>query len=49
MYTREIESFSDSILYNKLLVAPASDAVHVQQVIEAAYESTKKNLIIDIQ
>ena len=30
MYTREIESFSDSILNGKPLVVPASDAVHVQ-------------------
>ena len=32
MYTREIESFSDSILNNKPLVVPASDAVHVQRI-----------------
>ena len=49
MYTREIESFSDSILCDKPLTVPASDAVHVQQVIEAAYESTEKNIIIDIE
>ena len=39
MYTREIESFSDSILNNKPLVVPASDAVHVQKIMESAYRS----------
>ena len=39
MYTREIESFSDSILNGKPLVVPASDAVHVQKIMENAYRS----------
>jgi predicted dehydrogenase len=39
MYTREIESFSNSILYDKPLEVPASDAVHIQNVMEAAYQS----------
>lgn len=39
LYTREIESFSDSILNNKPLVSPAEDALHVQKIIEAAYRS----------
>ena len=39
MYTREIESFSDSILHNKPLEVPASDAVHVQHIMELAYRS----------
>lgn len=39
MYTREIESFSDSILHNKPLVVPAQDAVHVQRIMEKAYRS----------
>lgn len=49
MYTREIESFADSVLNNKPLVVPASDALHVQKVIAAAYESSKTNKIIDIK
>ena len=49
MYIREVESFADSILNNKPLVVPASDALHVQKVIAAAYESTEKNIIINIK
>lgn len=49
MYTREVESFSDSILNDKPLVVPASDALHIQKVISAAYESTEKNIIVDIK
>ncbi len=48
MYTRQIESFAHSILNDKPLVVPASDALHVQKVIAAAYESTEKNIIINI-
>ncbi len=39
MYTREIESFSDSILHGKPLEVPAADAVHVQRIMELAYRS----------
>ena len=39
MYTREIESFSNSILTGAPLEVPASDAVQVQRVMEAAYRS----------
>jgi len=48
MYTREIESFCDSLLNNKPLEVPASDAVHVQEIIEKAYLSTKENRIFEI-
>jgi predicted dehydrogenase len=48
MYTREIESFSDSILNDKPLEAPASDALHIQRVMEAAYESWEKKGIVEI-
>ena len=34
---------------HKPLVVPASDALHVQKVIAAAYESTEKNIIINIK
>lgn len=49
MYTREIESFAESVLEDKPLVVPASDAVHVQRVIEAAYRSTETNSILEIK
>ena len=48
MYTREIESFSDSILNNKPLVVPASDAVHVQRIMEKAYASGEELKILKI-
>lgn len=47
-YTREIESFSDSILNRKPLEVPASDAVYVQKVIEAAYQSNDEKRTIDL-
>ena len=48
MYTREIESFSDSILNDKPLVVPASDAVHVQRIMEKAYASGEELKIMKI-
>ncbi len=48
MYTREVESFADSVLNDKPLVVPASDALHVQKVIAAAYESTEKKIIVKL-
>jgi predicted dehydrogenase len=48
MYTREVESFADSVLNDKPLVVPASDALHVQKVIAAAYESTEKKTIVKL-
>ncbi|MEG2597456.1 MAG: Gfo/Idh/MocA family oxidoreductase, partial [Oscillospiraceae bacterium] len=48
MYTREIESFSNSILNDLPLEAPASDAVRVQRIMEAAYRSSRENIIIPI-
>ena len=48
MYTREIESFSDSILNGKPLVVPASDAVHVQRIMEKAYASGEELKIMKI-
>lgn len=47
-YTREIESFSDSILNHKPLEVPASDAVYVQKVIEAAYTSSEKGITVTL-
>lgn len=48
MYTREIESFSDSILNGKPLKVPASDAVHVQRIMELAYESTEQMKLFEV-
>ncbi len=39
LYAREIESFSNSLLTGAPLEVPASDAVYVQRVMEAAYAS----------
>lgn len=48
MYTREIESFSDSILEGKPLEVPASDAVRIQRVMELAYRSGEEGKIFDL-
>ena len=45
-YAREIASFSDSILNGTSLEVPASDAVQVQRVMEAAYRSNDTGMII---
>ena len=49
MYTKEIESFSDSILTGKPLECPATDAGYVQKIVEAAYESSEKQKFIDVK
>lgn len=49
MYTKEIESFSASILNGTELECPATDAVYVQRIVEAAYESSKTKKFIDIK
>jgi len=41
MYTKEIESFSDSILNGRKIEVPIEDALQVQRVVEAAYESAE--------
>ena len=48
MYTREIESFSDSILNDKLLEVPAEEAVYVQKVMEAAYKSSDTKQFVQL-
>ena len=48
LYTREIESFCDSVLHDKPLEVPASDAVHVQRIMEAAYRSRKEMRIFEV-
>lgn len=39
MYAKEIESFGDSILCGKKIEVPLEDALHIQKVVEAAYQS----------
>lgn len=48
MYTREIESFGNSILNNLPLEVPASDAVQVQRVMEAAYRANDEKTVITL-
>lgn len=47
-YTRELDSFSLSILEGTPLAVPAEDAVQVQRVIEAAYASNDTASIIQL-
>ena len=48
MYTREIESFGESVLNGTPLTVPAQDAVEVQRIMEAAYTSNDEKRIVDI-
>ena len=48
LYTRETESFALSILNGTPLTAPAEDALHIQRIMEAAYRSGEKKIIIDV-
>lgn len=48
MYTKEIESFGDSVLAGKPLDCPAGEAVYVQRVAEAAYESSRTGRMIEL-
>jgi len=48
MYTREIESFSASILEGKPVEVPLDDALQVQAVIEAAYEAARTERYIHL-
>lgn len=48
LYTKEIESFSRSILDGAPIECPAEDAVYAQKIIEAAYQSTVEKKFIDI-
>jgi len=44
MYTKEIESFSDSILTGTVVEVPAEDAVQVQEVIQSAYRTNETEM-----
>lgn len=48
-YAREIESFSCSILEGTPLEVPGEDAVCVQKIIEAAYQSSEENRIVELR
>lgn len=48
-YAREIESFSRSILEGTPLEVPGEDAVWVQKIIEAAYQSSEENRIVELR
>lgn len=48
MYTKEIEAFSRSILNGAAIDIPGEDALQVQKVVEAAYESNSTGKFIDI-
>ncbi len=48
MYTKEIESFSDSILYGKQVEVPAWQAVEVQRIVEAAYRSSESGVFMEL-
>lgn len=49
MYTREIESLSDSVRSGAPAEVPLSDAVWLQRVMEAAYESAETGRRVDLQ
>ena len=46
MYTREIESFSNSILTGAPVEVPAEEAVQVQRIMEAAYRSSDEGITV---
>ena len=49
LYTREIESFSHSILTGAPREVPARDAVRVQRIMESAYRSGEEGRILAIE
>ncbi len=48
MYTKEIESFSNSILTGAPVEVPMRDAMYVQRIVSAAYESTEKEIFVEV-
>lgn len=46
MYTKEIESFSNSILTGSSVEVPVEDALQVQKIVESAYESSASGRVI---
>lgn len=48
MYTKEIESFSESVLNGKTVEVPAEDALQVQKIVHAAYESSSNKCFVEL-
>jgi len=48
MYTKEIESFSDSILNGTPVQVPLTDAIHIQKVVTAAYKASDEGITVAI-
>lgn len=48
MYQREVASFSNSILTGAPLEVPASEAIQVQRVMEAAYRSNDEKCVVEL-
>jgi len=48
MYTREIASFSNSILTGLPVEVPGEDAVQIQRIIEAAYRSNDEKRVVEL-
>ena len=49
MYTKEIESFGESISSGAPIVVTAEDALQVQKVVEAAYLSAKESRLVNVE
>lgn len=49
MYTKEIESFGRSILDGQEIQVPATDAIYVQKIMYAAYESQESRKFVDVK
>ena len=49
MYTREIESFGNSILNDLPLEVPATDAVRLQKIMALAYRANDEKKIFDVE
>jgi len=48
MYTKEIESFGESILNGMPVEVPATDALQVQRIVEAAYKASKEGRVVEV-
>ena len=48
LYTKEIESFSDSIINGTPVLVPLSDGVQVQEIVEAAYYAAENEKVVNI-
>ena len=48
MYTKEVESFSDSILNDTPVEVPLADGVQVQEIVEAAYYAADNDKVVNI-